>query len=49
MVIWLIVGLLFGICFSAIGLGCYYQLKRLSACEKAIHELKNRVKSKGSV
>ena len=33
--LWLTVGLLFGVCFSAIGLGCY-QLKRISACEQAI-------------
>ncbi len=46
--LWLTVGLLSGVCFSAIGLGCY-QLKRISACEQAIRELKNQVKSKCSI
>lgn len=46
--LWLSVGLLFGVCFSAIGLGCY-QLKRIYACEQAIRHLKNQAKSKGSV
>ena len=43
--LWLTVGLLFGVCFSAIGLGCY-QLKRISACELAIRELKSKVNAK---
>ena len=43
--LWLMVGLLFGICFSAIGLGCY-QLKRISACEQMIREMKSQIKTK---
>jgi hypothetical protein len=39
------VGLLFGICFSAIGLGCY-QLKRISACEQMIREMRSQIKPK---
>ena len=46
--LWLTVGLLSGVCFSAIGLGCY-QLKRISACEQAIRELTTQVKSKCSI
>ncbi len=45
--LWLTVGLLFGVCFSAIGLGCY-QLKRIAACEQVIRDLKNQAKSKSS-
>lgn len=41
--LWLTVGLLFGVCFSAIILGCC-QLKRIAACEQEIRELKNKVK-----
>ncbi len=40
--LWLTVGLLFGVCFSAIGLGCC-QFKRLAACEQAIRELKEQI------
>lgn len=39
---WLTVGLLFGVCFSAIGLGCC-QFKRLAACEQAIRDLKEQI------
>jgi hypothetical protein len=39
------VGLLFGICFSAIGLWCY-QLKRISACEQTIREMRSQIKPK---
>ena len=46
--LWLTVGLLFGVCFSAIGLGCY-QLKRISACEQAIQEVKAQIKSKSPI
>ena len=46
--LWLTVGLLFGVCFSAIGLGCY-QLKRIAACEQAVRELKNQAKYKTPV
>ena len=46
--LWMTVGLLFGVCFSAIGLGCY-QLKRIAACEQAVRELKNQAKYKTSV
>ena len=35
---WWTVGLLFGVCFSAIGLGCY-QLKRIAVCEQKIRKL----------
>lgn len=44
-VLWLTVGLLFGVCFSAVAL-CCYQLKRISACEQAIRTLKNQAKPK---
>lgn len=47
-VLWLTVGLLFGVCFSAVGL-CCYQLKRISACEQAIRTLKNQAKPKETV
>ena len=40
--LWLTVGLLFGVCFSAIGLGCY-QLKRISAYEQAIREKQDQL------
>ena len=43
--LWLMVGLLFGICFYAIGLGCY-QLKRISACEQMIREMRSQIKPK---
>ena len=43
--LWLTVGLLFGVCFSAVVL-CCYQLKRISACEQAIRTLKNQAKPK---
>lgn len=43
--LWMTVGLLFGVCFSAIGLGCY-QLKRIGACEQAVRELKSQLKYK---
>lgn len=44
-VLWLTVGLLFGLLFSALGL-CCCQLKRISACEQAIRTLKNQAKPK---
>lgn len=43
--LWLTVGLLFGVCFCAIGLGCY-QLRRVAECELSIREIKTQLKIK---
>lgn len=40
--LWLIIGILFGVCLSAIVLGIC-QLKRISVCEQAIRELKRKI------
>lgn len=45
--LWLTVGFLFGVCFSAIGLS-FCQFKRLAAYEQTIRDLKEQVDYQGN-